>query len=368
MTSKERIRLLLSGEKTDRLGRAEAPWPHTRERWREEGLPAGVHPNDFFSMDIRRMLKIDASFLLEPELLEESAEFVVARDPNGVLVKRWKDEHGVPQPLEYPIRSPKDWKALRERLVPDEGRFAFGYYGDYGYEYARAPLARLKEMIEACDDLRETFLVVETLDPYEATMARVGDENLLVWMATAPEFVYEMFEAHAELGTACVEMLLDAGVRPDGVFVGGDIAYRNGLLFSPAMYRELLWPHHARMFRFFHERGLKVIYHSDGCVTEALPMLIEGGADCIEPLEVQAGMDLDELAEEFGERVSFMGNVSVKALSATKDGAVEEARRRIRAGRRARGYIFHSDHSLPPTVSFENYSAVMEVFEEEAWL
>ena len=61
MTSKERVRLILSGEKADRLGKAEALWPRTRRRWRKEGLPEGVHPSDYFSMDVRRMLNIDAS-------------------------------------------------------------------------------------------------------------------------------------------------------------------------------------------------------------------------------------------------------------------------------------------------------------------
>ena len=41
-TSRERIRRILAGEKIDRLGKTEAPWPHTRERWLQEGLPQGV--------------------------------------------------------------------------------------------------------------------------------------------------------------------------------------------------------------------------------------------------------------------------------------------------------------------------------------
>lgn len=368
MTSKERIGRILSGEKADRVGKAEAPWPHTRKRWIEEGLPADVHANDFFEMDIRRMISFDNSFLLDAEDIEEHDEFVIGRDSNGVLVKRWKDEHGIPEPLEYPIKSPEDWKRYRERLVPDESRFLLGYYGNYGYEYERKTPAELRKILGAEPWAKETFVFLSVNEPYEATMARVGDENLLVWMAMEPDFVYEMFAAHTELAIESISQLLDAGVKPDGVFYGGDIAYRNGLLFSPKMYRDLLFPHHRRLFRFSHECDLQVVYHSDGNVTEALPMLIEAGIDCIEPLEAQAGMDIDALVPEFGDKVSFMGNASVTALSGTKDGAVEEARRCIRAGKRTRGYILHSDHSLPPTVSLENYKAVMEVFEEEAQL
>jgi uroporphyrinogen decarboxylase len=366
MNSKQRLASILAGKPTDRIGKAEAPWPMTRARWHKEGIPAGMHANDYFQMDLRRMIRTDTSFLLPSETVKETDEFIFTRNSDGVLVKGWKDEHATPHPVEYPIKSLEDWRKFRDRLVPDEQRYSFGYYGDYGFEYLCAPLGEIKAAVETCASVRETFMPLSVLEPYEGTMCRVGDENLLMWMATEPEFVREMFTAHAELAIKSVELLLRSGIKPDCVFCGGDIAYKNGMLFSPKMYRELLLPLHTKMFRFFHDCGLNIIYHSDGRVTEALPLLIEAGIDCIEPLEVQAGNDMDKFAEPFGKKVSFMGHMSVVALSGTKDEAVAEARRCIRAGQRTRGFILHSDHSLPDTVSLANYQAVMEVFDKEA--
>ena len=67
MTSKERISRILAGEKVDRIGKAEAPWPHTRRRWQSEGLGENVHPADFFDMDFGLMVNMDCSLALPGE-------------------------------------------------------------------------------------------------------------------------------------------------------------------------------------------------------------------------------------------------------------------------------------------------------------
>ena len=366
MNSKERIRSILAGEPADRMGKADAPWPHTRERWRREGAPNDVHVNDHFAMDIRRMVVCNGSLMLEDETLDENEDATVVRNADATVMKIWKDQHASPGPVEFGIRSRADWEKYRERLVPSDDRYRLGYYGDYQYEYDAMTPSRIAEQFAAQETLRETFVPVSISDPYEATMARCGDERLLKWMIDDPDLVTEMFDAHAELGIGMLKRLLDAGAKPDGIFCGGDVAYKNGPQISPRMYRRLLKPYHKKMFDFYRECGLKIIYHSDGDVRELLGDLIDAGIDCIEPLEFQAGMDLDELAEPFGKRVSFMGNLSAIRMSGTRDQAVADARRCLRAGRKLRGYILHSDHSVPPTVSWENFQAIMEVFDEEA--
>ncbi len=39
----------------------------------------------------------------------------------------------------------------------------------------------------------------------------------------------------------------------------------------------------------------------------------------------------------------------------------EEIRTKITAARQGGGYIYHSDHSVPPEVSFERYEQVMNL-------
>ena len=73
---------------------------------------------------------------------------------------------------------------------------------------------------------------------------------------------------------------------------------------SPAMYRALLFPAHKKLFDFAHGCGLPVVLHCDGYVEPLIPSLIEAGIDCLQPLEVKAGMDLLKLKKRFGDQIA----------------------------------------------------------------
>ncbi len=363
ITSKERIKMLLAGEIPDRVGRADAPWPETRERWHREGLPEGIHPNDYFGMDIRMNIKIVPSFQFDEKVLEETDQFQTISDADGNVIKYWKGKSGVPMPLENAIKDRRDWERLKPRLVANENRFAFGYYGNYFPEYKSGPLADVKAAYDACETLDETFVFVECPDPYEFAMAKMGDENLLMKMATEPDLLTDMWETYVKMIVESGEILFGAGMRPDGVFIGGDIAYKNGMLFSPQMYRTLIFPHLKHIIDYFkNEKGLQIIYHSDGNPTQAIGLLVEAGIDCLEPLEVNAGMDVRMLAGQWGDKIAFMGNISARTMSGPKEKLEEEVRSKIEAVKSAGArYIIHSDHSVPDTVSFDNFSFMMDL-------
>ena len=140
------------------------------------------------------------------------------------------------------------------------------------------------------------------------------------------------------------------------------MGYKNGPFFSPRMYRNIIKPADKRLFDFFHGRGMKIILHSCGDVRMLLPDLIDAGLDCIQPLEVKAGMDVVELKKQYGNDLSFMGGIDVRAMADPDPAAIEqEIARKIPAAKIGGGYIYHSDHSIPNNVSFEQYCRVLEL-------
>ena len=139
MTSKERIRALLSGEVPDRIGKADAPWPETRARWKKEGLPADVHANDYFGMDIRHMLRIDTSFRLPETVEEDGPDYQVVRTSDGVLTKCWKGT-GAPLTLEFAVKDRGDWRKLRGRLA---------FMGNLGVKALAADTKTLREEVQS---------------------------------------------------------------------------------------------------------------------------------------------------------------------------------------------------------------------------
>ena len=104
-----------------------------------------------------------------------------------------------------------------------------------------------------------------------------------------------------------------------------------------------------------------MIVHSCGMVEKLVPGLIEAGMDCLQVIEVKAGMDLLKLYKEYGERISFMGGIDVRVLYTNDRRQIDaelEAKIPIVMGNN--GYALHSDHSIPNTVHYEIYRYFIE--------
>jgi uroporphyrinogen decarboxylase len=79
-------------------------------------------------------------------------------------------------------------------------------------------------------------------------------------------------------------------------------------------------------------------------------------------LEVKAGMDLVKLKGLWGDRLAFMGGIDVRAMAHPDPKVIEqEIASKIPVAKQGGGYIYHSDHSVPDNVSFEQYSRVIEL-------
>jgi uroporphyrinogen decarboxylase len=74
-------------------------------------------------------------------------------------------------------------------------------------------------------------------------------------------------------------------------------------------------------------------------------------------------MDVRKLKAEFGNAITFYGNIDVRKLSGTRADIEEEISSKVPVAMKDGGYIFHSDHSVPPTVSWENYCYAIELLD-----
>ena len=88
-----------------------------------------------------------------------------------------------------------------------------------------------------------------------------------------------------------------------------DIACKGRLIYPPQLLEELFYPHLAELVALLHARGIKVLFHSDGDVTAALPRLIACGIDGFNPLEISAGMRVETFQEFCGSRVALVGGI-----------------------------------------------------------
>jgi uroporphyrinogen decarboxylase len=139
------------------------------------------------------------------------------------------------------------------------------------------------------------------------------------------------------------------------------LGFKEKPFMSPAMYKDLLFPAHKRLFDWSHSRNMPVIVHSCGYVEPLIPGLIEAGIDCLQPLEVKAGMDLVKLKKEFGDRIAFIGGIDVRTLIANDLEDVQtELEKKVPVAMQNSGYILQVDHSVPDQVDYETFKFFIE--------
>lgn len=345
MTSKERIALALDHKEADRIAIHDSPWGTTVARWHKEGLPEEVGPAEYFGYEIA-MAGANLSMRIPSETLEETEEYTIVRGLDGQIIKNWKHATSTPEYFDFMVKTRADWEEHKHRLEWDRDRIDL--------EAAR------KAQAEA--EAQGKWFCFSAAFGYDRLQGLIGSERLLTAMALEPDWVQDMFDTCAELVCIALEEMISLGITFDGCFVYDDMGYRNATLFSPAMFRKYEFPNHKRVYDCAKAHGLKTILHSCGNVNAFLPGLIEAGLSCLQPLEVKAGMNLVQLKKDYGEVLSFMGGIDVRKM-AHPDPAVieEEIATKIGAAKVGGGYIYHSDHSVPDNISFEQYCRVIEL-------
>ncbi|PWH15560.1 MAG: hypothetical protein DDG58_10935, partial [Ardenticatenia bacterium] len=111
---------------------------------------------------------------------------------------------------------------------------------------------------------------------------------------------------------------------------------------------------------------LKVILHSCGNVTQALPLIVEAGFDGLHPMEIKAGCDPFHFAEQYREHLVFIGGLDVRLLETNDRETIVRSVSRLVEGMKARGarYVFATDHSVTPLVHYDSYRLALDVYRQ----
>ncbi len=371
MTSRERFLMALNHEEPDRVPMHDSLWCAAIRRWRREGLPRDVNPAEYFDFELVTFAA-DITPRFPVETLEENEEYILSTTPHGGIRRDHKDYSTTPEIVDYPVKTREDWERIKVRLKPDRDRVDWEGGWLAGSAEDDRGVDSILEMDRAEQRLglpgfrkaREQgrFIVYRMGFGYDRLQNYVHTEQLLILIATEPDWVREMYETNAELSIAMFEIMRNGGFEFDAAWIFCDLGYRNALLFSPHHYDEQMRPTFRKLVHYFRDRGLPVILHSCGCVKELIPRFIEDGLTCLQPLEVKAGMDVVQLKKDFGDQLAFMGGIDIRAMFNPDPGVIEkEISTKIPIAKEGGGYIYHSDHSVPDTVSFEQYERVLKL-------
>ncbi len=158
---------------------------------------------------------------------------------------------------------------------------------------------------------------------------------------------------------------LPESFKPFAVFIGEDLAYKNGLLFPPQFLHNHFLPYLSKIIEAYHAIGAKVLFHSDGNLWEIMDDLVDAGIDGINPIEELSGMTVKDLRKRYPELV-LCGGLDVSSLFA--HGSPEECYNKTIENIQAspRGYIVGGSAEIHTAVRLENYLAMLKAVKDSS--
>ena len=220
-----------------------------------------------------------------------------------------------------------------------------------------------RQIDEACrsDDFA---IIMGNANLFECSWYMVGFEDMLALLLTDPELVNRLLEKVTSFFAEYFERaLIAANGRIDIAFTADDIGQQSGLLMSLPLWEEVIKPHHKKLNQMLHKFGVKVMYHTDGAVMDAIPGLMDMGIDILEALQFDAaGMDPVLMKNNWGENLCFHGGVSVQSTLpfGTPEEVHKEVKERIDILGRDGGYILAPSHAIQGGTPPENILAFFE--------
>ena len=352
--SREIIKTLLAKEIPERMGCYESFWPHLFDNhWYAQGCPPYAEIWDRFRLDIRQM-----GWCIAPEprpdlaaTIEENDEWAVTRNGWGATYKNWKHKAGVPEHVDFMVTTPEVWRReFRDALEAFDMRTTLDLAGTReGYA---------KYMAE------DRFVAFGGISVFEEMRRIMGDYAMLESLLLDPAWIHDFNAVVTQKHLEYYEYVFREVGLPDGMYIYEDLGYTAAPFASPECHRELVLPYHKRLFGFFKDHGLPVIMHTCGDFRPHLDAIVEAGVDCIQTLEAKTGMNVVTLAEQWKDKLCFMGNIDVRALeSGDRKRMEDECLAKINGMRKLRApYIFMSDHSISTAVKFADYEYVNDLF------
>jgi hypothetical protein len=361
----ERMNKALRHQEPDRVPISDFFWGGFIRRWREElGLPADANPYYHYDLDwIVTVPNMDPHIMPFQTVKEDAEEVVVRTGFETTLRKRF--DLPMPEQVSWETDTIEKLEAFEFDDPADPRRFFEGGdnqiagVGD-GFERNSAP------WIKTIQSLHPDFPVYGSMiEASECATRLLGQLNTMMWIGEYPERFGKQLLRIGEFYYKCAEAEIEAGKDwLDGFVIWGDVAYRNGMFFSPDYWRKYFKPTVKAIIDLCHKHNLPVIYHGCGNVHCILNDFIDMGLDAYNPLEAKADLDVVQLRKELGHKLAFCGNSDIRVWERGDPAEVRrEVLHRLKAARGG-GFIFQSDHSVASDVSGKTYDLIVKLVRE----
>ncbi len=315
-----------------------------KEEWLEQGATPGELDFSAFRYRCPAIGYLPVSTgqqggLCEPCTLEETDEYVLARDSLGRTMRLCKGVATLPLPESgFPVATMDDWRRIRHLFEFSAARLA----GDW----EAAANAHLAAGRATCVGIPGGFDLPRQL---------MGEEGVCLAYYEQPELIHEILSM---VGDTTVRVLdaVSRAVPVDILSVHEDMAGKSGPLAGPKQVQEFIRPYYRRVWDLLAERGTRLFdQDSDGDMNAVIPAFLDAGVNCMHPMEPAANMDIVKVRQAYGTRLAFHGGIDKHVLRRSEAKIVAELEYKIPPMVATGGCVLGLDHRIPNGTPLANY-------------
>lgn len=335
MTSRERIRAIVSGEKPDRCGFwLGMPHPDT---WPIYLKHFGFSEEE----ELRQYLQDDIRWIC--------AEWESYRHPEGKPLFN-AVRVGITQGMEPVFADCEDAADVEHYEWPDPDYLDF---------------TAILEKLRSAGDVYRASGMWSCF--FHIVADHFGMENYFIKMHTNPDVVDAVTRQICEFYLEANERFFAvAGDEVDAFFFGNDLGTQLDLLISPEQTERFILPYTRRLVELGQAHGYQVMNHCCGSIYKVINKFIDAGIDALHPLQAKAcNMDAETLARDFKGRIAFIGGIDTQDLLV--HGTPDDIRAEVRRVKSILGpnlVVSPSHEALLPNVPPENVLAMAEAARE----
>lgn len=321
-----------------------------KDEWAAQG--ASPEELDMSAFKYRRQMTggvpVNTGFIGGPDekILEETEEYVIARDHYGRRVKLIKSAATLALPLEYPVKDFDDWRKIKHHYEFCEERF--------GHNWEQVA----REHLQA-----GRVVTVGIPGGFDEPRQLMGAEGLCIAYYEQPDLVHDILDTIGEMAYRVLDRA-SAAVQVDMLAVHEDMAGKSGSLAGPKQIEEFIKPYYRKVWDMLEDRGARLFgQDSDGNMNGVIDAFLDAGLSFMHPMEPAAGMDIVELRQQYGTRLAFEGGIDKHVLRQGRDAIVVELEYKIPPMVASGGCVLGLDHRIPNGTPLEAY----RFYHQKAW-
>lgn len=321
------------------------------DEWRMQGVPEDEIGMTGFDWDYVPVVRCGGNTDVfggpEPVVVEENDEYIIETDGLGRKMKLMKGKATVPLPLDYPVKTMDDWLQIKHRYVFDETRIDWD------------------QVEKAAHEQKNGVMVLgEMPGGYDLPRQLLGEEELSYAYYDEPEMIRDILDTAAD---TCIKVLdrISDRVVIDQLSVHEDMAGKSGPMIGPIQIDEFMKPYYLKVWDMLRSKGTKIFSQdSDGNMNPVMDNFIESGLTQMYPMEPGSGMDIVQVFEKYGEKLSLKGGINKYVIKEGKEAIRKELEYKMQPSMQKGGIVFGLDHRIPNGTPIEFYRYYVELGRE----